>query len=108
MGSSKAELKQHIVTLGHEPMCSCMGMCQATSPDKRPGDTTMCSHYVGCLQDVLGVGSNHLCRQVALTTSELDPLLSKAECLAVNEAAQERWKLHMQSEKAEGGSPALC
>ena len=108
MGSSKAELKQHIVTLGHEPMCSCMGMCQATSPDKLRGETTMCSHYVGCLQDVLGVGSNHLCRQVALTTSELEPLLSQAECLAVNEAAQERWKLHMQSKKAEGGSPALC
>ena len=72
------------------------------------GETTMCSHYVGCLQDVLGVEGNHLCRQVALTTSELEPLLSQAECLAVDEAAQKRWKLDMESKKAEGGSPALC
>ena len=107
LGSGKAELKQHIVTLGHEPMCSCMGMCQATSPDKY-GITTMCSHYVGCLQDVLGVEGNHLCRQVALTTSELEPLLSTVECLAVDEPAQKRWELDMESKKAEGGRPALC
>jgi hypothetical protein len=91
-GKATTELKQHIVTLGHEPMCSCIGMCQATSPDKY-GETTMCSHYVGCLQHVLGVESNHLCRQVALTTSKLEPLLSQAECLAVDEAAQKRWEL---------------
>jgi hypothetical protein len=38
----------------------------------------------------------------------LEPLLSQAECLAVDEPAQKRWELDMESKKAEGGRPALC
>lgn len=108
-GQPSTELKQHIVTLGHEPMCSCIGMCATNSPDRtQRGAVTMCSHYVGCLLGLLEVESNDLCRQVALTSAELEPLLLRAECLVVNAGAQERWELDIKSKQAEGSSAGLC
>lgn len=106
-GQATSELQQYVVTLGHEPMCSCLGMCTSNSPDKR-GSITMCSHYVGCLHDLLEVESNELSRQVALTTAELEPLLVKAQCLDVDKAAQERWELDVKCKKAEGDSASPC
>ena len=98
---ANGKLGQETVTLGYEPMCSCMAMCTAEAAD-RCKPVTMCSHHHGCLMELFGETDVVFLRQVAWVTQELHKVLQKAEKLVPSSGAAAKLQAQNEVDRLEG------